>query len=85
MVTRVSTAGNYSAILANLIAAENRQVDAENRVSSQKNGANLKDYANKAETLTAMYGDASFRTSRLGTAGRTRAIAWSRSATGAGR
>src|ERR1041385_5723463 len=54
MVTRVSTAGNYSAILANLIAAENRQVNAENRVSSQKNGANLKDYANKAETLTAM-------------------------------
>jgi flagellar hook-associated protein 3 FlgL len=54
MVTRVSTAGNYSAILANLLAAENRQVDAENRVSSQKNGSNLKDYANKAETLTAM-------------------------------
>jgi len=54
MVTRVSTAGNYSAILANLLAAENRQVDAENRVSSQKNGSNLKEYANKAETLTAM-------------------------------
>jgi flagellar hook-associated protein 3 FlgL len=54
MVTRVSTAGNYSAILANLLAAENRQVDAENRVSSQKNGSNLKDYANKAESLTAM-------------------------------
>ena len=54
MVTRVSTAGNYAAILANLIAAENRQVDAENRVSSQKNGQNLKDYANKAETLTGM-------------------------------
>ena len=54
MVTRVSTAGNYSAILANLMASENRQVNAENRVSSQKNGANLKDYAAKAETLTAM-------------------------------
>src|SRR3954453_2787805 len=54
MVTRVSTSGNYSAILANLVAAEGRQVNAENRVSSQKNGANLKDYANKAETLTAM-------------------------------
>jgi flagellar hook-associated protein 3 FlgL len=51
---RVSTAGNYSAILANLMAAEGRQVDAENRVSSQKNGNSLKDYANKAETLTAM-------------------------------
>src|SRR5580765_6393347 len=54
MVTRVSTAGNYSAILANLMAAESRQVDAENRVSRQKNGSNLQDYANKAETLTAM-------------------------------
>ena len=54
MVIRVSTAGNYSAILANLMAAENRQADAENRVSSQKNGDSLKDYANQAETLTAM-------------------------------
>jgi flagellar hook-associated protein 3 FlgL len=54
MVTRVSTAGNYSAILANLMAAEARQTDAETRVASQKNGSNLKDYANKAETLTAM-------------------------------
>jgi flagellar hook-associated protein 3 FlgL len=54
MVTRVSTAGNYSAILANLMAAESRQTDAETRVASQKNGANLKDYADKAETLTAM-------------------------------
>ncbi|HEX4713182.1 flagellin [Phenylobacterium sp.] len=51
---RVSTAGNYSAILANLMAAESRQVDAENRVSSQKNGNSLKDFANQAETLTAM-------------------------------
>src|SRR5581483_44704 len=54
MVTRVSTAGNYSAILANLMAAESRQTDAETRVASQKNGANLKDYTNSAETLTAM-------------------------------
>ena len=54
MVNRVSTAGNYSAILANLMAAENRQVDAENRVSSTKNGNSLKDFANQAETLTAM-------------------------------
>lgn len=54
MVDRVSTAGNYSAILANLMAAEGRQVDAENRVSSQKNGNSLKDYANQVETLSAM-------------------------------
>ena len=54
MVDRVSTAGSYSAILANLMAAEGRQTDAENRVSTQKNGTDLKAYANKAETLTAM-------------------------------
>ena len=36
MVDRVSTAGNYSAILANLMAAENRQVDAENRVRHRR-------------------------------------------------
>jgi flagellar hook-associated protein 3 FlgL len=54
MVDRVSTAGSYSAILANLMAAENRQVDAGNRASSTKNGNSLKDYANQAETLTAM-------------------------------
>jgi flagellar hook-associated protein 3 FlgL len=51
---RISTAGSYSAILANLMAAESRQNDAENRVSTQKNGSDLKAYANKAETLTAM-------------------------------
>jgi flagellar hook-associated protein 3 FlgL len=54
MVTRVSTAGAYSAILANLMAAENRQTDAENRVSSTKNGNDLKAFATQAEALTAM-------------------------------
>ena len=38
MVDRVSTAGQYSAILANLMTAEGRQTDALNRVSTQKNG-----------------------------------------------
>jgi flagellar hook-associated protein 3 FlgL len=51
---RISTAGSYSAILANLMAAEGRQNNAENRVSTQKNGTDLKAYANQAETLTAM-------------------------------
>ena len=54
MVDRVSTAGVYSAILANLSAAENREVNAENRVSSTKNGNSLRDYANQAATLTAI-------------------------------
>ena len=54
MVTRVSTTGNYSSVLANLMGAQLRQADANERVSSQKNGNDLKDYAKKAETLAAM-------------------------------
>lgn len=54
MVSRVSTGGNYSAVLANLISAQQRQMDAGTKVASQKNGADLKDYARNAEMLTAM-------------------------------
>src|ERR1700749_448831 len=54
MVDRVSTAGAYSAILQNLMLAENQQTNAENRVSSRKNGNDLKAFATQAETLTAM-------------------------------
>lgn len=54
MVDRVSTAGAYSAILQNLMLAEGQQTDAENRVSSTKNGNDLKAFATQAETLTAM-------------------------------
>lgn len=54
MVSRISTGGNYSSVLANLIAAQQRQTEAGERVSSQKNGSDLKDYARKAEMLTAM-------------------------------
>lgn len=51
---RVSTSGNYSTVLANLMAAQQRQSEAGKQVSTQKNGSNLRDYARKAETLTAM-------------------------------
>jgi flagellar hook-associated protein 3 FlgL len=54
MVTRVSTTGNYASVLTNLMGAQLRQFDANERVSSQKNGNDLKDYAKKAETLAAM-------------------------------
>jgi flagellar hook-associated protein 3 FlgL len=54
MVDRVSTAGAYSAILQNLMAAESQQTDAENRVSSTKNGDDLQAFSTQAETLTAM-------------------------------
>lgn len=51
---RVSTGGNYSAVLANLMAAQQRQMDAGNQVATQKKGTDLKDYARNAEMLTAM-------------------------------
>ena len=54
MVTRVSTVGNYNSVLTNLLGARQRQFDANERVSSQKNGKDLKEYAQKAETLAAM-------------------------------
>lgn len=53
-VTRISTAGNYGSVLADLMAAESRQVDAGARVSTRKNGSDLKGYAQNAEQLTAM-------------------------------
>jgi len=53
-MNRVSTASNYSAILANLMAAQQRQVDAGSQVASQKKGDDLKSYARNAEMLTAM-------------------------------
>ncbi|HEX5377979.1 MAG TPA: flagellin [Phenylobacterium sp.] len=51
---RVSTSGNYSAVLANLMAAQQRQIEAGNQVSTQKKGTSLKEYARHAEMLTAM-------------------------------
>lgn len=56
MVTRVTTTGNYSAVLANLLAAQQRQLDAGNKVATQRNGTDLKDYAKSSELITAMRG-----------------------------
>ena len=53
-MTRVSTVGNYSAVLTNLMAAQQRQIEAGITGSTQKNGTDLKAYARSAEILTAM-------------------------------
>lgn len=53
-MNRVSTTGNYSTVLANLMAASQRQVNAGEMVATQKNGQDLKDFAKDAEMLTAM-------------------------------
>jgi flagellar hook-associated protein 3 FlgL len=54
MVTRVTTPGNYSTVLANLLSAQRSQMEAGDRVATRKNGQNLKDYAKSSELLTAM-------------------------------
>lgn len=54
MVTRVTTPGNYSAVLANILAAQRRQMEAGDKVATQRNGKDLKDYAKNSEILTAM-------------------------------
>lgn len=53
-MNRVSTTGNYSAVLANIQAAQQRQMEAGNRVATQKKGADLKAFSRSAEMLTAM-------------------------------
>jgi flagellar hook-associated protein 3 FlgL len=53
-MNRVSTTGNYASVLANLMAAQQRQVEAGQQVSSQKKGNDLKSYAQNSEMLTAM-------------------------------
>ena len=54
MSFRVTTPGNYSLVLSNLLAAQQRQMDAGQTVATQRNGVNLKDYARDAELLTGM-------------------------------
>jgi flagellar hook-associated protein 3 FlgL len=54
MAFRVTTPGNYSVVLSNLLAAQQRQMDAGERVATQRNGTDLKDYARDAELLTGM-------------------------------
>jgi flagellar hook-associated protein 3 FlgL len=53
-MSRVSTSGNYSVVLANIMAAQQRQMVAGDMVSTQKKGSDLKDFSRSAELLTAM-------------------------------
>ena len=51
---RVTTGGNYSRVLSNIMLAQQRQMDAGDKLATQKNGSDLKDYSRNAEMLTAM-------------------------------
>lgn len=54
MVNRVSTAGNYANVLANLTRAQQSQMYFGNQVATQRKGSDLKAFATTADTLTAM-------------------------------
>jgi flagellar hook-associated protein 3 FlgL len=51
---RISTASAYNGLLNNLLGAEANQTTISNQISSQQVSTDLKGYASKAETLTAL-------------------------------
>lgn len=55
-MTRVATFGNYQSALLDLMSAQNRAADAQERVSTQKNATDLTGFGRQSETLTAMRG-----------------------------
>lgn len=55
-MTRVATFGNYQSALLDLMKAQNRAADAQERVSTQKNATDLTGFGRQSETLTALKG-----------------------------
>lgn len=53
-MNRVSTLGNYQSALLNLMAAQNRSLEAQNRIATEKVADDLTGYGRGAETLTAL-------------------------------
>ncbi|CAL1691258.1 hypothetical protein MMB232_01394 [Brevundimonas subvibrioides] len=53
-MSRVSTTGNFQSALLNLMASQQQQADAANRVSTQKNATDLTGFGRGSETLTAL-------------------------------
>lgn len=55
-MTRVATHGNYQSALLDLMKAQTRAADAQERVSTQKNATDLTGFGRQSETLTALKG-----------------------------
>lgn len=53
-MTRVSTFGNYQSALLDLMTAQSRAAEAQERVSTQKNATDLVGFGRQSETLTAL-------------------------------
>lgn len=58
-MTRVATFGNYQSALLNLMSAQTRAAEAQERVSTQKNATDLTGFGRQSETLTALRGSQS--------------------------
>jgi flagellar hook-associated protein 3 FlgL len=52
-VSRIATANYYQSVLSDLMRAQQRQVDAQNEVSTGKRGDDLKGFADRARSLVA--------------------------------
>ncbi|GAA0652952.1 flagellin [Brevundimonas lenta] len=55
-MTRVATFGNYQSALLDLMKAQTRGAEAQERVSTQKNATDLTGFGRQSETLTALKG-----------------------------
>jgi flagellar hook-associated protein 3 FlgL len=55
-MTRVATFGNYQSALLDLMRAQTRAADAQERISTQKNATDLTGFGRQSETLTALKG-----------------------------
>ena len=55
-MTRVATFGNYQSALLDLMKAQLRGAEAQERVSTQKNATDLTGFGRQSETLTALKG-----------------------------
>ncbi|MFN3668326.1 MAG: flagellin [Brevundimonas sp.] len=58
-MTRVATYGNYQSALLDLMSAQTRAADAQERVATQKVATDLTGFGRQSETLTALKGAAS--------------------------
>lgn len=55
-MNRVATFGNYQSALLDLMSAQTRALEAQERVSTQKNATDLTGFGRQSETLTALKG-----------------------------
>ncbi|MBL7599253.1 hypothetical protein INQ10_24825, partial [Escherichia coli] len=53
-MTRVATFGNYQSALLNLMSAQNRAQQAQERIASEKIATDMSGYGRGAESLTSL-------------------------------